>query len=68
MDEEVIYIAPEDVEIVDSSEYSAEIAEQFSDMPEVAKPLLKGAKVAFKKIEKMLYSAPAIVNLVKAII
>lgn len=35
-------------------------------MPEVAKPLLKGAKVAFKKIEKMLYSAPAIVNLVKA--
>ena len=66
MDEEVIYIAPEDVEIVDSSEYSAEIAEQFSDIPEVAKPLLKGAKAVFKKIEKMLYSAPAIVNLVKA--
>lgn len=66
MDEEVIYITPEDVEIVDSSEYSAEIADQFSDMPEVAKPLLKGAKVAFRKIEKMLYSAPTIVNLVKA--
>lgn len=66
MDKKVIYIASKDVEIVDLSEYSAEITEQFTDMPEVAKPLLKGAKVAFNRIEKMLYSAPAIVNLVKA--
>lgn len=66
MDEKVISIAPENIEIVDLSEYSVEIAEQFSNMPTVAKPLLKRVKVAFKKIEKMLYSAPAIVNLVKA--
>lgn len=32
----------------------------------MAKPLLKDAKATFKKIEQMLYSAPAIVNLVKA--
>ena len=66
MDEEIIYSTPEDIEIVDTSEYSAEILEQFSEVPEVAKPLLKGAVASFKKIEKMLYSAPAIVNLVKA--
>lgn len=35
-------------------------------MPEVARPLLKGAKEAFSKIEQMLYSAPAFINLVKA--
>ena len=43
MDEEIIYSTPEDIEIVDTSEYSAEILEQFSEVPEVAKPLLKGA-------------------------
>jgi len=35
-------------------------------MPEVARPLLKGAKEVFSKIEQMLYSAPAFINLVKA--
>ena len=35
-------------------------------MPEVARPLLKGAKKAFKKIEEMLYSAPAFIAMVKA--
>ncbi len=66
MDDEVIYITLDDIEIVDTSEYSGEIVEQFSTVPDVAKPLLKDAKAAFKKIEQMLYSAPAIVNLVKA--
>lgn len=66
MDDEVIYITLDDIEIVDTSEYSGEIVEQFSTVPDVAKPLLKDAKDAFKKIEQMLYSAPAIVNLVKA--
>lgn len=66
MDDEVIYITPDDIEVVDTSEYSGEIVEQFSTVPDVAKPLLKDAKATFKKIEQMLYSAPAIVNLVKA--
>ena len=66
MDDEVIYITLDDIEIVDTSEYSGEIVEQFSTVPDVAKPLLKDAKATFKKIEQMLYSAPAIVNLVKA--
>lgn len=66
MDDEVIYITLDDIEVVDTSEYSGEIVEQFSTVPDVAKPLLKYAKATFKKIEQMLYSAPAIVNLVKA--
>lgn len=66
MDDEVIYITLDDIEVVDTSEYSGEIVEQFSTVPDVAKSLLKDAKATFKKIEQMLYSAPAIVNLVKA--
>lgn len=64
--EDTIYVAAEDIEVIDAEDYSYEVTEQFSDMPEVAKPLLKGAKKAFKKIEEMLYTAPAFINMVKA--
>lgn len=64
--DDVIHISPDDIEIVDASEYSEDLTEYFSDMPEVARPLLKGAKEAFSKIEQMLYSSPAFINLVKA--
>ena len=56
--ENTIYISPEEIEVIDAEDYSYEVVEHFSDMPEVAKPLLKGAKKAFKKIEEMLYTAP----------
>lgn len=64
--DDVIYLSEEDVEIVDTEEYSYNIAENFDAVPQVAKPLLNGAKVAFKKIEEMLYTAPAFINAVKA--
>lgn len=64
--DDVTHISPDDIEIVDASEYSEDLTEYFSDMPEVARPLLKSAKEAFSKIEQMLYSAPALINLVKA--
>lgn len=64
--EDTIYVAAEDIEVIDAEDYSYEVTEQFSDMPEVARPLLKGAKKAFKKIEEMLYTAPAFINMVKA--
>lgn len=64
--EDTIYVAPEEIEVIDAEDYSCEVVEHFSDMPEVAKPLLKGAKKAFKKIEEMLYNAPAFINLIKA--
>lgn len=64
--EDAIYISPDDIEIIDAADYSYEVTEHFTDMPEVARPLLKGAKKAFKKIEEMLYSAPAFIAMVKA--
>lgn len=64
--DDAIHISPDDIEIVNASEYSEDLTEHFNDMPEVARPLLKGAKEVFSKIEQMLYSAPAFINLVKA--
>ncbi len=66
MDDTVIHSSPEDMEGIDVSEYCEHLTEYFIDMPEVAHPLLKGAKEAFSKIEQMLYSAPSFINLVKA--
>lgn len=68
MGEETIDISPEDIEVVDSSEYFDDIDEQFDKIPEVAKPLIKEAKSAFSKIEKALYTAPSFINAVKAAI
>jgi hypothetical protein len=64
--DDTIYISPDDIEIVDVSDYCADVEGYFSSVPEVAKPLLKSAKIALSKIEKMLYSAPAFINAVKA--
>lgn len=47
-------------------DYSYEVAEHFANMPDVAKPLLKGAKQVLKKIKEMLYTAPAFINMIKA--
>ena len=66
MEDNVIHISPENIEVVDESEYCEELTEYFGDMPEVARPLMKGAKEAFSKIENMLYSAQEFINLVKA--
>ena len=51
MDEDTIAIPPEDVEVIDASEYKEELSEHFEQVPEVAKPLLKEAKNTFSKIE-----------------
>ena len=64
--ERSIYISQEDIDIIDAKDYSYEVIERFSDMPEVAKPLLEGAKTAFKEIEEMLYTAPAFISMVKS--
>lgn len=64
--EDVIYMSAKDKEIVETEEYSYDITENFDAVPQVAKPLLKGAKVVFQKIEEMLYTSPAFINVVKA--
>lgn len=61
-----IYIYPDDIDMVDVSDYSSDVEGDFSSVPEVAKPLLKNAKVTLNKIERMLYSAPAFINVVRA--
>lgn len=47
-------------------EYNDDISCFFTEIPEVAKPLIVGAKKAFNKIEQMLYETPAFVNMIKA--
>ena len=64
--DDTVYIMPDDIEILTNSDYCTDVAEHFSSVPEVAKPLLRNAKVALSKIEEMLYSAPAFINAVKA--
>ena len=66
--EDKIYISPEDIEILDAGEYSTDLSEHFATIPDVAKPLLNGAKSAFQRIEQMLCSAPAFINAVKSCI
>ena len=64
--EDTIYIAPKDMEVLDADEYNDDVSEHFSNIPEIAKPLIKGAKEAFRTIERMLYSAPAFIDMVEA--
>lgn len=64
--DDVIYIGPNDVELGIDGKYCIDLDEHFSSVPEVAKPLLRNAKTAFSKIEKMLYSAPALINAIRA--
>ncbi len=65
MDEERIIIAPEDAELIDTSEYKEELLECFGQIPEMAISLLNSTKIAFSKIEKALYTAPAFIEAVK---
>lgn len=64
MDEPII-LDSEDFEIL-GEEYSYDICDHFSDIPDIAKPLMRTAKATLTKIEQMLYSAPAFINAVKA--
>lgn len=61
-----IYVSLEDIKITDSSDYCADVEEYFSCLPEIAKPIIKSAKVTLSKIENMLYSMPAFINAIKA--
>lgn len=62
------FTLPDSYEIIDDPEYSKSVTKCFGDVPDVARPLISNAKRGFKKIEKMLYTAPAFVDVVKAIV
>jgi len=63
--EDKIFISEDDYEINDA-DYSEDINQYFSNIPNVAKTLFSGAKKAFNQIENMLYKAPAFFNMIKA--
>lgn len=63
---EIIDTISEETTLVDETEFFDDISCHFSNLPDVAQPLINNAKKAFKTIEKMLYSAPAFLELVKA--
>lgn len=63
--EEKVFCYPDDIEIIDA-EYCDSVSNHFSSVPEVARPLINGAKSTFAKIEQMLYSAPAFIDIIRA--
>lgn len=68
MEENVININPEDIEIVDAADYCDDVFECYEIVPEVANPLLRKAKTGMKKIEKALYSTPAFIMAIRAVV
>lgn len=66
MDKDIITISSEDYEIVDSDEYSDNLSECFDSVPDIARSLIENAQKTFDKIENMLYSAPAFIDMIKA--
>ena len=65
MDRDVIYIEPEEIEVITKEGYSFDVAEQFSAITDSAKPWVKYAKAAIDKVEKILYAMPAFVDMIK---
>ena len=61
-------VSSNEIETSDSFNNYIDIVDDFKNVPDVAKPLISSARRSFKKIEKMLYSAPAVINALKAAI
>ncbi|MBU5257241.1 hypothetical protein [Tissierella praeacuta] len=64
--DEIIYIDQESIDKITSEELSYDVLKCFSNISDVAKPLIKSVKVSLSNIEKMLYSTPAFINLIKS--
>lgn len=60
--------APHSDKLTTMTGYSESIVECFDGIPDVARPLIGNAERLLKKIEKMLYSAPAFIGTVRAAI
>lgn len=68
MDESNIILSNDDYEVVENAKLLPDVAECFDNVPDVARPLIVNAERLFKRIEKMLYSAPSFISAVKAAI
>ena len=63
MEDDVVHISLEDIEIMDASEYSEDLTKYFSNMPDVARPLLvfrsKNVRCSLKGDQKICQTAHA---------
>lgn len=64
----VIYTFSENIEKTNIKEYTKDISKDFFFTSELGKPLISNAKITLSRIEKILYSTPAFINLIKPII
>lgn len=68
-DENVIEISPKDIKIINNNkEYKSNIKDCFTNLPKVANSIINNAKNSFEKIESLLYTTPAFINMIKATI
>lgn len=52
MDDNVIFISPDDIEMLAISEYSEDLTAHFSQIPEVAKPLFRGQRLHSQSLKQ----------------
>lgn len=63
MDEIRSYL--ENIDIV-AADYCENLSDCFASIPDIAQPLVRDAKRSFSKIEQLLYSAPAFIDVIRA--
>lgn len=68
INEGFVCINNDDVSVIDESERLYELDELFTRVPVVAVPIKEQAKKALRRIESILYSAPAFIEFVKSTI
>ena len=64
--DEVLFFGEDDFDILDIDGYELKPSSFFNKLPEIAKPLVKNATKILSEVEKMLYSAPAFINVVQS--
>ena len=64
--DEILFFGEDDFNILDIDGYELKPSAFFNKLPEIAKPLVKNANKILSEVEKMLYSAPAFINVVQS--
>ena len=64
----VVCASTEEIEMENVTDYYGDFTEHFKNVPDIAKPIIGSAKRTLLKVEQMLYSAPAVINALKAAI
>jgi len=67
-DENIIEIPSENIEIIDNKDYKTNINELFDNVPKVAQFIIKNARNSLEKIEQLLYTTPAFIEMIKSVV